>query len=49
MQVPQDDLVTSSDSEILIHGFAKLGTSICDKLVGKYIIKMFGIIEHVQH
>ena len=31
-----DDLVTRSDSEIIIHGFAKIGPEICNKLIGMF-------------
>jgi len=37
--ITTDDLVTQSDSEVVIHGFEKIGSEICGKLIG-----MFGFV-----
>ena len=37
--IPNEELITDSDSEIIIHGYRKLGNEICNKLIG-----MFGFV-----
>ena len=37
--ITNEELTTDSDSEIIIHGYKKLGNEICNKLIG-----MFGFV-----
>ena len=37
--IRNEELTTNSDSEIIIHGYKKLGNDICSKLIG-----MFGFV-----
>ena len=37
--ITNEELTTDSDSEIIIHGYKKLGNEICTKLIG-----MFGFV-----
>ena len=37
--ITKEELTTDSDSEIIIHGYKKLGNEICNKLIG-----MFGFV-----
>jgi len=37
--IPADEMVTQSDSEVVIHGYKKLGNEICNRLIG-----MFGFV-----
>jgi asparagine synthase (glutamine-hydrolysing) len=39
LEIDENDLVTQSDSEVIIHGYKKLGNGICNKLIG-----MFGFV-----
>lgn len=39
LEINPDDALTKSDSEIVIHGYKKIGTDICGKLIG-----MFGFV-----